>query len=134
MDEASLAAEAERREAMRPLQNRAGLGWADVLRQTHRSVRRTLMRKHPAQHREDVTVVLYAWLFEDGFDFPYVTNESRASLMAQTGLDAKQLGYWLTNARKRVWAPIRKRLGLELVTAADRIRVQARCRAQNVWC
>ncbi|KAA0160500.1 hypothetical protein FNF27_08253 [Cafeteria roenbergensis] len=97
MDEASLAAEAERREAMRPLQNRAGLGWADVLRQTHRSVRRTLMRKHPAQHREDVTVVLYAWLFEDGFDFPYVTNESRASLMAQTGLDAKQLGYWVSN-------------------------------------
>jgi len=40
MDDVSLAAEAKRRDELRPVRNRMGLGWGDILKETHRSVRR----------------------------------------------------------------------------------------------
>ena len=32
--------------------------------------------------------------------------EDQQSLMAQTGIDKKQLKNWFTNARRRIWKPI----------------------------
>ncbi|KAA0178118.1 hypothetical protein FNF27_00666 [Cafeteria roenbergensis] len=110
-DDDTLLAEAATRRRLEPLQN-ALVTWEDIFRMTHRSVRQTIHRRHPSQHSDEVTTALYKWLFEAGFDYPYAQGAERDDLLRRTGLTRKQLTYWLTNARKRVWAPIRKRLGL----------------------
>ena len=34
--------------------------------------------------------------------------EDQQSLMAQTGIDKKQLKNWFTNARRRIWKPMQR--------------------------
>ena len=51
--------------------------------------------------------ILKAWLTSpQHFHHPYPTPEDQQSLMAQTGIDKKQLKNWFTNARRRIWKPI----------------------------
>lgn len=51
--------------------------------------------------------LLKAWLISpEHFHHPYPTAEDQARLMAQTGIDKKQLKNWFTNARRRIWKPL----------------------------
>jgi len=51
--------------------------------------------------------ILKAWLVSpEHFHHPYPTAEDQAHLMAQTGIDKKQLKNWFTNARRRIWKPL----------------------------
>lgn len=53
-------------------------------------------------------------------------------LAAISGLELKQLNYWLTNVRKRVWGPLRKERDMRLPSNADRMRTMARHRLMDV--
>ena len=53
--------------------------------------------------------ILKAWLTSpQHFHHPYPTPEDQQSLMAQTGIDKKQLKNWFTNARRRIWKPMQR--------------------------
>lgn len=52
---------------------------------------------------------LRQWLLSpQHVDYPYPTEEEKLALAAAAGITVKQLTVWFTNARKRVWAPLRK--------------------------
>ena len=61
----------------------------------------------------------------------YPNDDEKAFLAESAGLEVKQLNYWLTNVRKRVWGPLRKERGLKLPTNADRMRTMARQRLMS---
>jgi len=44
-------------------------------------------------------------------DYPYPTDAEKVELAAQAGVTLKQLSVWFTNARKRLWIPLRQMLG-----------------------
>lgn len=53
--------------------------------------------------------ILKAWLVSpEHFHHPYPTLQDQAQLMAETGIDKKQLKNWFTNARRRIWKPLVK--------------------------
>lgn len=53
--------------------------------------------------------ILKAWLVSpEHFHHPYPTAADQAQLMAETGIDKKQLKNWFTNARRRIWKPLVK--------------------------
>jgi Homeobox KN domain len=59
-----------------------------------------------------VVKVLKRWLLSpEHYDYPYPDEDEKAKLMEFTGINAKQLNTWFTNARKRIWAPRRKKRG-----------------------
>lgn len=59
--------------------------------------------------------ILKQWLLSpEHFDFPWPTPEEKTSLAKRVGINERQLGVWLTNARKRMWAPLRRRQGLPI--------------------
>ena len=59
-----------------------------------------------------VTKVLKRWLLSpEHYDYPYPDEENKAKLIEWTGITVKQLNTWFTNARKRIWAPKRKKRG-----------------------
>ena len=53
--------------------------------------------------------ILGEW-FSSHFSDPYPTAAERRQLAVASGLTAKQVMTWFANARKRVWAPQRRRL------------------------
>lgn len=54
--------------------------------------------------------VLKAWMMSpEHFDHPYPDEKDKAELTARAGITVKQLTVWFTNARKRLWVPLRKR-------------------------
>lgn len=53
--------------------------------------------------------ILKSWLTSpQHFKHPYPTPEEQLLLMAQTGIDKKQLKNWFTNARRRIWKPMQR--------------------------
>ena len=65
---------------------------------------------------EHAVLTLTAWLAEPKhFDYPYPTENEKQELLRKTGISRKQLANWFTNARKRVWAQMRKRRGQPLI-------------------
>ena len=80
--------------------------------------------------------VLKAWLLSpEHVDHPYPTDTEKAALAAEAGITPKQVSIWFTNARKRVWIPM-KQLGdasgpgqqLLAVTASVPARIRASVR------
>lgn len=64
--------------------------------------------------------VLKEWLLSpEHFDYPWPTMEEKDDLAARAGIDERQLGIWLTNARKRLWMPLRRRQGLSIPRYSD---------------
>ncbi|KAA0157979.1 hypothetical protein FNF31_05618 [Cafeteria roenbergensis] len=64
--------------------------------------------------------ILKEWLLsQEHFDYPWPTPEEKTELAARAGIDERQLGIWLTNARKRLWMPLRRRQGLPIPRYAD---------------
>jgi hypothetical protein len=64
--------------------------------------------------------ILKEWLLSpEHFDFPWPTPEEKQELSERAGVDERQLGVWLTNARKRVWVPLRRRQGLPIPRYAE---------------
>ena len=64
--------------------------------------------------------ILKEWLLSpEHFDYPWPTLEEKADLAERGGVDERQLGIWLTNARKRLWMPLRRRQGLSIPRYAD---------------
>lgn len=56
--------------------------------------------------------VLKAWMLSpEHVDYPYPTDAEKVELAAQAGVTLKQLSVWFTNARKRLWIPLRQMLG-----------------------
>ena len=53
---------------------------------------------------KQAVAILKEWILSpEHFSFPYPTDEEKKVLMAKTGLDLKQIKYWFTNARRRLW-------------------------------
>ncbi|CAI5468420.1 unnamed protein product [Closterium sp. Yama58-4] len=66
-------------------------------------VREEIMRKRRAGKLPgNTTQVLKAW-WNEHIQWPYPTEEEKAGLMAQTGLELKQVNNWFINQRKRNW-------------------------------
>lgn len=64
--------------------------------------------------------ILKEWLLsQEHFDYPWPTPEEKTDLATRAGIDERQLGIWLTNARKRLWMPLRRRQGLPIPRYAD---------------
>ena len=64
---------------------------------------------HGPKLPEHAVEILKAWLTSpQHFHHPYPTPEDQQSLMAQTGIDKKQLKNWFTNARRRIWKPMQR--------------------------
>uniref|UniRef100_A0A7S3JSG6 RING-type domain-containing protein n=1 Tax=Aureoumbra lagunensis TaxID=44058 RepID=A0A7S3JSG6_9STRA len=64
--------------------------------------------------------ILKAWLVSpEHFHHPYPTAQDQAELMAQTGIDKKQLKNWFTNARRRIWKPLVKHKLMQGDTSID---------------
>lgn len=60
--------------------------------------------------------VLKEWLLSpEHFDFPWPTEDEKLQLAAAAGISLKQLGVWMTNARKRIWAPLRRKQGKPII-------------------
>jgi hypothetical protein len=60
---------------------------------------------------------LQQWLISaEHYDNPYPTTAEKDQLAVATNLSRKQVATWFTNARKRIWAPLRLAQGLPLVT------------------
>ncbi len=56
------------------------------------------------------TCILRAWMMSaEHYDHPYPNNTERHQLAADAGISSKQLRTWFTNARKRIWLPMRKK-------------------------
>jgi hypothetical protein len=56
------------------------------------------------------TRVLKDWMTSpEHFDHPYPDDKEKLELAAKAGITTKQLTIWFTNARKRIWVPMRKR-------------------------
>mmetsp|Transcript_8596 Transcript_8596/g.25856 ORF Transcript_8596/g.25856 Transcript_8596/m.25856 type:complete len:245 (-) Transcript_8596:78-812(-) len=52
--------------------------------------------------------ILKEWLLSpEHIHHPYPSADDQAALMAKTGIDKKQLKNWFTNARRRIWKPLR---------------------------
>jgi hypothetical protein len=62
-------------------------------------------------HRFPVQVLKTWMLSPEHVDYPYPTDEEKVALAAQAGITLKQLSVWFTNARKRLWIPLRQMLG-----------------------
>ena len=43
--------------------------------------------------------------FLDNIKHPYVNNQTKKELMAETGLKVDQIANWFMNVRKRLWLP-----------------------------
>eukprot|EP00639_Heterosigma_akashiwo_P005970 CAMPEP_0194570192 /NCGR_PEP_ID=MMETSP0292-20121207/7602_1 /TAXON_ID=39354 /ORGANISM="Heterosigma akashiwo, Strain CCMP2393" /LENGTH=270 /DNA_ID=CAMNT_0039420585 /DNA_START=267 /DNA_END=1079 /DNA_ORIENTATION=+ len=57
------------------------------------------------------TEVLKAWILsDDNFIHPYPSLGERKALAGLTRLSAKQLKNWFTNARRRIWKPLMRRV------------------------
>ena len=56
------------------------------------------------------TRILKEWMTSpEHFDHPYPDEKEKLELAAKAGITTKQLTIWFTNARKRIWVPMRKR-------------------------
>jgi Homeobox KN domain len=56
------------------------------------------------------TRILKEWMTSpEHFDHPYPDEKEKLELAAKAGITTKQLTIWFTNARKRLWVPMRKR-------------------------
>lgn len=56
------------------------------------------------------TRMLREWMLcPEHYDHPYPDEKEKHVLAAKAGITTKQLMVWFTNARKRIWAPMRKR-------------------------
>ena len=51
--------------------------------------------------------ILKKWFIEHANN-PYLKEDSKKFLAAQTGLQERQVANWFTNVRKRIWQPIKK--------------------------
>lgn len=61
-------------------------------------------RKDLSPHTREL---LKNWLMSpEHFYNPYPSAEEKEELLAQTGIEMKQLTNWFTNARKRIWKPM----------------------------
>lgn len=70
-------------------------------------------RMHPKQ-----AAILRQWLFSpENYDCPYLTYEEKKVLAKRTGTCIQQVASWMSNARRRLWAPDRKRRKLPVVVA-----------------
>lgn len=62
------------------------------------------------------TRILKEWMTSaEHFDHPYPDEKEKMELAAKAGITPKQLTIWFTNARKRLWVPMRKRQVCEAV-------------------
>ena len=52
--------------------------------------------------KADTSNVLKEWLL-DHMGHPYPTAKEKINLSKESGLERKQVDYWFTNKRKRVW-------------------------------
>ena len=58
---------------------------------------------------KNVVKVLKAWMLSpEHYEHPYPDDHDRAELCAAVGINERQLITWFTNARKRIWAPLRR--------------------------
>ena len=52
---------------------------------------------------------LKAWMMSpEHISHPYPTEQEKAEIMAETGIELKQLTNWFVNNRKRYWKPREK--------------------------
>lgn len=92
------------------------IGDVDVTKEGELRKRRRTRRKieKPSAKRISRRIVkqLQRWMLApEHYEHPYPTKEDLAELMDFTGLTAKQLTTWFSNARKRFWAPLRYHKG-----------------------
>jgi hypothetical protein len=92
------------------------IGATDASKESELRKRRRTRRRieKPSAKRLSRRVVkqLQRWMLApEHYEHPYPTKEDLAELMDFTGLTAKQLTTWFSNARKRFWAPLRYRRG-----------------------
>lgn len=87
---------------------------AEEREKRRRRQRRRRQAAQPSDKRlpRHVVKLLKRWLMSpEHYDHPYPDEENKARLMEVTGINARQLTTWFTNARKRIWAPRRRRRG-----------------------
>jgi hypothetical protein len=71
------------------------------------------------------TRILKDWMTSpEHFDHPYPDEKEKLELAAKAGITTKQLTIWFTNARKRLWVPMRKR----------QVRLYGFGTLEELWC
>ncbi|CAM8997176.1 unnamed protein product [Rhodiola kirilowii] len=84
------------------------MSWLDTLiwqgfKTTIEDVREEIMRKRRAGKLPgDTTSVLKNW-WQQHSKWPYPTEDDKAKLVEETGLQLKQINNWFINQRKRNW-------------------------------
>ena len=69
---------------------------------------------------EAAVALLKAWMLSpEHVDHPYPTDYEKAELAVQAGITVKQLSIWFTNARKRLWVPLRRKQGKDVPSYVD---------------
>lgn len=67
---------------------------------------------------------LKEWLLSpQHVNYPYPTEEEKEKLARKAGLTLKQLTNWFTNARKRLWAPLMRQQGKNIVSVNNKSQV-----------
>eukprot|EP00960_Hanusia_phi_P051934 761118-Hanusia_phi.AAC.2 len=67
--------------------------------------RRVNRPKH--NHSKIATDIFKQWFYEH-LDYPFPSDELKASFADRTGLSYTQVSTWFINARKRVWKPLKR--------------------------
>ena len=83
----------------------------------------TMSRASSASSRalpDRAVTILKSWMLSpEHVDHPYPTEAEKVSLATAAGITVKQLSIWFTNARKRIWVPLRQRQGKAAPTYLD---------------
>ena len=59
------------------------------------------------------------WMMSpEHIDHPYPSEAEKGELAIAAGITLRQVSVWFTNARKRVWVPMRQRLEVRVVASA----------------
>lgn len=79
----------------------------------HHNRPKAVKKNSKAKHKKDnsgrllpkhAVAILKEWILSpEHFTFPYPTDKEKKILMVKTGLNLKQIKYWFTNARRRLW-------------------------------
>jgi hypothetical protein len=71
-----------------------------------RATKPTSSAKKPASLPQETVDYLKAWMMSpEHIAHPYPTEQEKAQIMAETGIELKQLTNWFVNNRKRYWKP-----------------------------
>lgn len=106
---------------------------AHMIQEDGKTKKRKLSKRHPRNLPESSTGILRDWMLSpQHFDYPYPNDLEKSYLEQVADISSRQLTNWFTNARKRVWTPLRHARGEPIIDYnKDRLRHREKRNARS---